>query len=80
MRLKNTERSTQNDNQCPKYNWKKMDAYERVQVNLMDAVGAKNVFFGGMFGLFIFVIAAMFFRKQIVRLLTNSLTKGKDNE
>lgn len=54
---------------CPKYNWTKMDAFERTGVNLMDAVGAKNAVFGGLFGLFIFIIAMLMFRKHLSKIL-----------
>lgn len=60
---------------CPKYNWSKMDAYERVGVNLMDAVGAKNAVFGGMFGIFIFLIALFLFREKIGTILIDGLKK-----
>lgn len=63
--------------ECPKYNWKKMDACERLGVNLMDAVGAKNAVFGGMFGIFIFAIVVFFFRNQVAGFLTQGIFKSK---
>jgi len=63
--------------ECPKHAWQKLDPYERLGVNIMDAVGAKNAVICGTFGIFIFVIAVFFFRKQIGGVLIDGLTKKK---
>lgn len=66
--------------ECPKYNWKKMDAYERVGVNVMDACGAKNAVIGGAFGLFIFAVVLFFFRKQVTERVSWMEKKEGCNE
>lgn len=55
--------------ECPKYNWKQMDAFERVGVNMMDAVGARNAVCGAAFGLVVFTILMIFFREQISSMI-----------
>ena len=62
---------------CPKYNWAKLDSFEKIGVNMMDAIGAKNAVFGGMFGIFIFGIAVFFFRKQLAGFLMDGFFKKK---
>lgn len=52
---------------CPKYNWTKMDPFEKVGVNVMEAVGSKNAVIGGAFGLFVFAISLVFFRDRLGR-------------
>lgn len=64
---------------CPKYNWRKMDKYEKLGVNIMDAVGSKEAVIGGAFGIVIFAIAVFFLRKQIGTILIDGL-KAKDNK
>lgn len=66
--------------ECGKYNWKKMDAYERIGVNVMDAMGAKNAVVGGCFGIFIFAIVLFFFRKQMVGFVTEGVRRGIRNK
>lgn len=64
------EQQTIPPRECPKYNWKQMDAFERVGVNMMDAVGARNAVCGGVFGLVVFAILMIFFREQIAGLIS----------
>lgn len=55
--------------QCPKYNWTKMDPWERISANVLDAVGPKEAVIGGAFGIVIFALAVFFFRKQVTELI-----------
>lgn len=70
--------SFSNRRECPKYNWTKMDAYERIGVNVMEAVGSKNAVIGGSFGIVIFIVAVFFFRKQIGSILIDGIFKKRD--
>ena len=54
---------------CPKYNWIKMDPWERISANVLEAVGSKEAVVGGVFGIVIFAIILFFFRKQAVETI-----------
>lgn len=55
--------------QCPKYNWTKMDPWERISANVLDAVGPKTAVVSAVFGLVIFSIILVFFRSQVTNLI-----------
>jgi hypothetical protein len=63
--------------ECPKYNWRSMDEWERLSVGIGNAVGYKNFIISGSFGVVLFIIFVLFFREQLKDMVIEKFLRRK---